>query len=201
MNRFLPASVFLFSVLSVTANDAAAQGTGQAQRLQASGRAATSVCISNQCRMTDTSLHTILIEYGQTHARGREVWGTLVPLDTVWRLGANGATHLITKVPLSIGTAQIPAGAYSLHLRPGASEAHLIVSNATGMWGIPYPGAQQDRARVPMRSRTLSENIESLVIALVPNTTTGNSGVLTVMWGRREFSVDWTARLAGSGPG
>jgi hypothetical protein len=171
-------------------------GTASAQRLQASGRAATSVCVSNQCRMTDTSLHTVFIEYGQPHARGREIWGTLVPLDTVWRLGANTATHLIAKVPLTIGGTAIPAGTYTLFLRPTAGAGQLVISNATGSWGTEYAGAERDRARIPMRSRNLSENIESLSIALVPNTTTGDSGVLTIAWGRREFAVDWSALLS-----
>ena len=172
-----------------------AQARGEPARLQASGRAATSVCISNQCRMTDTSAHTILIEYGQAHARGREVWGTLVPLDSVWRLGANSATHLITKVPITFGTTTIPVGKYALHLLPTASGGQLIVNNATEVWGTPYAGAARDRARIPMRSRTLTENIESLSITLIPNSATGNSGVLSIMWGQREFLVDWTARM------
>src|SRR5258708_2560348 len=38
----------------------------------------------------------ISITYGQPHARGRKVEGGLIPLDTVWRFGANEAAHLRT---------------------------------------------------------------------------------------------------------
>jgi hypothetical protein len=148
--------------------------------------------------MTDTSSVAVLIEYGQTHARGRTVWGSLVPLDSVWRLGANTATHLVTKVPLTVGGTSLPAGKYTLHLLPTASAGHLIVSDTTDVWGLPYVGAAKDRARIPVRSRTLTESIETLHLALVPSGTAANNGVLTITWGTREFSVDWSAQLSGS---
>ena len=38
----------------------------------------------------------IKITYSQPQKRGREVFGNLVPLDEVWRTGANEATELTT---------------------------------------------------------------------------------------------------------
>ena len=185
----------LISVLmSAPLVTASAQRQAQPPRIQASGRAATAVCLQATCRWTDSSALTVMIEYGAPSARGRVVWGTLVPLDTVWRLGANTATHLVTKVPLTIGGTAIPAGKYTLHLRPTATAGQLVVSDTINVWGVDYVGAAKDRARISMRSRNLSENIETLSINLVP-AATGNSGVLTVLWGRREFSVDWVAQL------
>jgi len=46
----------------------------------------------------------IVITYGQPHARGRRVEGGLVPLDTVWRFGANMATTLHSDVDVTLGT-------------------------------------------------------------------------------------------------
>src|SRR5512139_3824008 len=45
----------------------------------------------------------IAITYGQPHARGRRVEGGLIPVDTVWRFGANTATTLHTDLDLSLG--------------------------------------------------------------------------------------------------
>jgi len=48
--------------------------------------------IGNSWYEEDASLtgpSRIAISYGQPHARGRKVEGGLVPLDTVWRFGAN----------------------------------------------------------------------------------------------------------------
>jgi hypothetical protein len=183
---------------SVIFGTLSSRSAAQAARLQASGRAAAAVCMQGTCRLTDTSTVTVLVEYGEVHARGRTVWGGLVPLDSVWRLGANTATHLVTKVPLTIGGTAIPAGKYTLHLLPTASAGQLIVSDTTNVWGLPYVGAAKDRARIPMRSRNLTHSVESLSISMVPSVTQTSSGVLTVTWGMREFSVDFTAQLGGT---
>src|SRR5256714_9753428 len=56
----------------------------------------------------------IAITYGQPHARGRKVEGGLVPLDTVWRFGANSATTLHTDVDLLLDSLRLPRGDYGL---------------------------------------------------------------------------------------
>ncbi len=139
----------------------------------------------------------IRIEYGQPHARGRAVMGTaLVPMDSVWRFGANLATHLTTDVDLDIGGTRVPRGMYTLFALPSAGGWQLIVNRQTGQWGTDYD-ARSDLARIPLRVRTLGEAIESFTIWLVPNVTPQGqppeaaSGVLRFAWERTELAVDW----------
>ena len=56
----------------------------------------------------------IAIRYGQPHARGRKIEGGLIPLDTVWRFGANEATTLHSDVDFTLGQLAIPRGDYTL---------------------------------------------------------------------------------------
>jgi hypothetical protein len=139
----------------------------------------------------------IVIDYGQPHARGREVWGTLVPFDTVWRFGADRATHLTTDVPLTIAGRQLPAGSYTLAMHASRTAPRLIVSSRTRQWGVPYD-PEGELHRIPLRPRTLAEPRESLTITLVPTSVTGGTaagtGTLVVQWGTMEYSVDFTAR-------
>src|SRR6185436_8361760 len=58
----------------------------------------------------------IAISYGQPHARGRKVEGGLIPLDTVWRFGANTATTLHTDVDITLGELKLPRGDYTLFI-------------------------------------------------------------------------------------
>lgn len=139
----------------------------------------------------------IRIEYGQPHARGRTVMGSaLVPMDSVWRLGANLATHLTTDVDLEIGGARIPRGQYTLFAKPSASGWELIVNRQTGQWGTDY-NAAQDVARVPLQLRALGDAVESFTVWLVPNVTPQGqppeaaSGVLRFAWERTELAVTW----------
>lgn len=143
----------------------------------------------------------IRIEYGQPHARGRAVMGgTLVPMDSVWRFGANLATHLTTDVDLDIGGTTVPRGTYTLFALPSASGWKLIVNRQTGQWGTDYD-ARADLARVDLQSRTLVEPLESFTVWLVPNVSPQGqppepaSGVLRFAWERTELSVPWRVVL------
>jgi hypothetical protein len=137
----------------------------------------------------------IAIAYGQPHARGRAVIGTVVPWDSVWRTGANQATQLTTELDITLGNSFIPRGIYTLFTLPTRSGWKLIVSRQNLQWGTEYDPAQ-DLARIDLRSRTLAEPIESLTFWLVPafepqTSTTLPHGALRLAWGNLELSTDW----------
>src|SRR5690349_23356994 len=74
----------------------------------------------------NVALTTITIEYGRPVARGRILWGKLVPWDSVWHPGADSATRISINhdiqvagalgdnAPISFKT--LKAGEYSLWL-------------------------------------------------------------------------------------
>jgi hypothetical protein len=138
----------------------------------------------------------IAISYGQPHARGRKVEGGLVPLDTVWRFGANMATTLHTDLDITLGDVKLPRGDYSLFVLYTRAGWQLIVNRGTGQWGTDRNPAQ-DLGRVPLTPRTLAEPEGSLTIYLVPDAaqpTTGYAdlrGVLRIKWGSTELSTGW----------
>lgn len=143
----------------------------------------------------------IRIEYGQPHARGRSVMGAaLVPMDSVWRFGANLATHLTTDVDLDIGGTTVPRGTYTLFALPSASGWKLIVNRQTGQWGTDYD-ASGDVARVNLQQRSLNDALESFTVWLIPNVSPQGqppeaaSGVLRFAWERTELSVPWRVVL------
>lgn len=139
----------------------------------------------------------IAIDYGQPHARGRNVVGLpgVMPWDTVWRAGANMSTQLTAEVDMTIGNTFIPRGIYTLFALPTRNGWKLIVSKEVLQWGTDYD-PKQDVARIDLRSRTLAEPIESLTFWLVPAveappSTTFPHGVLKFAWGNTELSTDW----------
>lgn len=138
----------------------------------------------------------IAITYGQPHARGRKVEGLLVPLDTVWRFGANMATTLHSDVDFTLGDLAIPRGDYSLFVLYSTGGWTLIVNRATAQWGSDYD-AGRDLGRVRLTARALGEAEESLSIYLVPESGRPASGyaelrgMLRFKWGRTELSVPW----------
>lgn len=132
----------------------------------------------------------IRIDYGQPHVRGRQILGSLVPYDSVWRTGANSSTTLTTELDLLLGGVDVPKGAYSLYSLPTRSGWLLIVNKNTGQWGTEYDKSH-DLARIPLVARTLSESVESLSIVLQPDNQPPVKGVLRLAWSDFELSTAW----------
>jgi hypothetical protein len=196
----LLASTFAAPLAARPAAGQAAATAVPALAAEASGRATATVLLRRPRAAQGTprpSLRPadparVSIDYGQPHARGRKVLGGLVPLDTVWRTGANAATTLTTDVDLAFGATRVPWGTYTLFSRASQGRYELIVNKQTGQWGTIYD-SKQDLVRIPLRARTLAEPVESFTIWLVPSTDDPTRGVLRMAWGTLELSADWQA--------
>jgi hypothetical protein len=160
-----------------------------------SGRATTEVALSGPREEGKPAAKALVIkvDFGQPHVRGRDVPVELSKVGTVWRTGANTATSLTSDVDLTIGSATVPKGAYSLYTIRTADGYLLIINRQTGQSGMDYDVAK-DLARVPLTARALTEVRESLQIALVPAGDGAPRGLLTIAWGKLELSTNWSAR-------
>lgn len=114
----------------------------------------------------------VVIQYGRPKindpetGKPRTIYGGLVPWGEPWRAGANEATSLVTDTDLTIGETKLPAGSYTLYIQPEQNAPwKLIISKKTGQWGIPYPGAQFDFARIDMQTSKLPEVVPQFTIS------------------------------------
>jgi hypothetical protein len=115
-----------------------------------------------ECQFDGKTVH---INYSRPSMKGRKIYGGLVPYDKEWRTGANEATTFVTNTNVDVGGTKVPAGNYTLFTVPSQKQWTLIISKKTGEWGIPYPGKEQDLARIPMRSEELSTPVEQFTIS------------------------------------
>lgn len=127
------------------------------------------------------------VQYSQPATRGRQIWGDggLVGYGSVWRTGANAATHLSTDADLIVGDVDLPAGTYTLWTLFSEDEASLIINSQTQIWGTAYD-ASNDLARVSMEVEELDAPIERFTIEIIDG---DDGGVLTLSWDRRRYSV------------
>lgn len=103
----------------------------------------------------------LTIAYNRPVARGRTLFGGIVPWDEVWCPCADEATSLETTADIVIGGQPLPAGKYTIWAIPGETEWTLIFSNAVDVWHIPYPGPAKDRVRLTLQPQT-GPHMESL---------------------------------------
>ncbi len=132
----------------------------------------------------------ILIDYGRPSARGRKVFGGVVPWGVVWRLGANAATQLITDKPLLFGKTTVAPGTYSLFALPSQGTWQLIINTQHGQWGTVYDQTK-DLARLPLKTERLDQPVERFGVHIVAR---GNSGVLEFEWENTKASLPFDVR-------
>jgi len=137
------------------------------------------------------SSRTIKTEYSSPRAKGRKIFGGLVPFGEVWRTGANEATTFVTSADVQVGGKDVPAGSYTLFTVPNADKWTLIVNKKTAEWGIPYKYEKDEVARVDMKVSNLPSPVENFTIAYDK---TGNGCTLHMDWETTRASVEITPK-------
>src|SRR2546423_10189714 len=137
-----------------------------------------------QCKFSDGK--TITVDYSSPRAKGRKIFGELVPYGEVWRTGANEATTFVTTANLSTEGKDVPAGNYTIFTVPAQDKWTLIINKHTGEWGIPYKYESEELARVPMSQPSTSSPVENFTIAFDQ---TGNACTLQLSWAKTQVSV------------
>ena len=137
-----------------------------------------------QCKFSDGK--TITVDYSSPRAKGRKIFGELVPYGEVWRTGANEATTFVTDTNLSVGGKDVPAGSYTIFTVPNADKWTLIVNKTTGEWGIPYKYEANELARVDMKVSSTSSPVENFTIALA---SMGSSCTMSISWENTQASI------------
>jgi tetratricopeptide (TPR) repeat protein len=94
-------------------------------------------------------LSSITITYDRPAVNGREIWGKLVPFDTVWRAGANENTVISFSSPVRVGGRPLEAGRYGLHMIPSGGDWTIVFSREANAWGSFSYDSAEDALRIP----------------------------------------------------
>ena len=127
----------------------------------------------------------VWVDYSRPSRRGREIFGNVVPWNSVWRTGANAASQLSTSADLVIGGVTVPAGKYTIWTLPSPAGYKLIVNKNTGQWGTTYDPVH-DVVRVDAKVETLASPVEQFTITFEPATA---PSAITFAWDRTRYSV------------
>jgi hypothetical protein len=127
-------------------------------------------------RIADT---TITIEYNRPVARGRELFGALVPYGKVWCPCADDATTIELTTAVKIDGQELAAGKYSVWTVPNAEKWTVIFNRRAATWHTRYPEGQ-DALRLEVVPRT-GPHMETL--AFYFPVVEGKKAGLVLHWG------------------
>jgi len=123
----------------------------------------------------------ITINYGSPSVRHRKIWGGLVPLDTVWRTGANAATTFTTDKDIMVEGKKLPAGKYGFFAIPGTTSWIIIFNSVPDQWGAFKYDASKDILRVTVTPKEAGKH-NHLVYKI-------NSNGFSLIWAKLEIPV------------
>jgi hypothetical protein len=122
---------------------------------------------------------SVSVRYSRPSARGRELFGVLVPWGRVWTPGADTATSVTVSDSIRINGQPLAAGTYSLWTIPGDTVWTIIFNREHPVWHTRYPeGSDVLRTDVPPRE---GPHVEMLTFAFPE--VDGLRGELVLQWG------------------
>lgn len=130
----------------------------------------------------------IEIEYSRPSAKGREIFGNLVPFDKVWRTGANAATKLVFSTAVKLNGNEIPAGTYALMTIPGKNEWTVIINKGSEQWGAYKYDEKTDLLRFKVKPVKLARAVETFTIDF--QQIRDDSAQLDIAWDKTEIPIE-----------
>ncbi|MEO5890565.1 MAG: DUF2911 domain-containing protein, partial [Ferruginibacter sp.] len=106
-------------------------------------------------------LGSIEISYSRPGAKGRRVFGDLVPYGKLWRTGANAATKLVLTDPVEFYGRKLDSGTYVLYTIPGEESWEVIINKGIKNTGTEGYKESEDAARFkiePIKTKVKTES-------------------------------------------
>lgn len=117
----------------------------------------------------------VRINYGSPRVKEREIWGSLVPYDKVWRAGADEATAITFAQNVIIQGNEVPSGTYALFVLPVEKGDWTFILNEEwspeehDVWGAFDYKKEKDVCRITAAPKWLTETVEGLTFTMKGN--------------------------------
>ena len=131
----------------------------------------------------------VRITYGRPSARGRSVFGELVPYGEVWRTGANEATTITLSDAAEVEGQPLAAGTYGLFTVPGEENWTVVFNRQPEQWGAFNYEEGQDALRVEV---TPGEAPPHEMLTFSFEEVTDTSAVAALYWDETRVPVAMT---------
>jgi hypothetical protein len=123
----------------------------------------------------------IKVSYSRPLARGRKIFGELVPFEKLWRTGASDCTSITTNEDIVFGNTTLKTGSYSIFSIPSKKEWTIIVNTDTTLHGETGYDAKKDVFRFTVPVESIPSFYETFTIEINDINSKGE-GFLKIIW-------------------
>lgn len=139
-------------------------------------------------------LGEIKIVYSRPSARGRGIFGKLVPFDKVWRTGANSTTQITFTDNVTIEGQKVKAGTYGIYTIPHQDSWEVMLYSDLELGGnVAYYKKENELFRFKVKAMKLPVKIETFTIGI--GNITATSSNLELMWENTYVSLKITTKI------
>jgi len=133
-------------------------------------------------------LTDVTVEYSRPSAKGRVVFGDLVPFGKLWRTGANQNSMVTFSEDVVIKGNTLKKGKYAIFTTPKADMWEVVFYTDTQNWGTPENWDANKVALSTMVDPTaLGNHVETFTIGV--NNLTNDSATLDISWEKTMVSI------------
>jgi len=119
------------------------------------------------------ALSDVSIEYSRPGAKGRVVYGDVVPFGKVWRTGANGATKITFGEDVKVEGNAVSAGTYALYTMPNKDSWEIMLYKDLTLGGnVANYKKENELARFTVKTKVLNDKVENFTIDFADITST-----------------------------
>jgi len=141
----------------------------------------------------DFGMGSIELVYSRPGAKGRKIFGDLVPYDKVWRTGANAATRLHFSDMIELNGKRIDTGTYVLYTIPGIDSWDIILNAGVKNWGTDGYKESDDIIRFKVEPAKMKIKMETFTMQFA--NIKPESCELQIMWEKTMVSIPILANI------
>ncbi len=139
-------------------------------------------------------LGEITIDYSRPLARGRVIFGDLVPYGEVWRTGANATTKITFTDEVRFGGYAVKPGTYGLYTIPGRNSWQVMLYKDLSLGGnVAHYDKANEVLRITVEPKANGHMVESFTINL--DNVAANTATLQLMWERTIVPIKITTNI------
>lgn len=136
----------------------------------------------------DIGLSEFEVTYSRPSAKGRTIYGDLVPYGKMWRTGANASTKVKFNDALTFNGVKVEKGEYALYTIPNSTEWTIILYKDVTCWGVcDEYSADKEVAKFNVKPTALPANVETFTMSLEDVTLTG--ATLRISWAKTAVDI------------
>jgi len=140
-------------------------------------------------------LTDVTIDYSRPGAKGRTIFGDLVPFGKLWRTGANSNTTISFSDDVVVNGSTLKKGKYAIYTTPKADMWEVIFYSDTDNWGTPENWNVNNVAlSTNVDPISLSNYVETFTVGV--GNITNDSATLDISWEKTMISLKFTVPTA-----